>query len=105
MGDTWGNEAEWSFHEVTLTYDFWFGKHEVTFDEYDAFCDHTGISKPEDEGWGRGERPVINISWWDSIAYCNWLSEKEGIPKAYDGSGNLLDASGSVATDITHVVG
>ncbi|WP_333641962.1 SUMF1/EgtB/PvdO family nonheme iron enzyme [Mesotoga prima] len=37
-----------------------------------------GTTKPEDSGWGRGRRPVINVSWFDAMEYCNWLSEKKG---------------------------
>ena len=107
MGDEFGDLPDGCrpVHEVTLTYDFWLGKYEVTFDEYDTFCEATGRSKTSDLGWGRGSRPVIFVSWWDAVAYCNWLSEKEDLPKAYDDEGNLLDASGNVTTDITKVVG
>ncbi len=107
MGDTWGDgySNEKPTHSVTFTYDFWFGKYEVTFDEYDAFCNATGKIKPGDSGWGRGSRPVMNVSWWDAIAYCNWLSEKENLPKAYDSNGNLLDKDGKVTTDPSKVVG
>ena len=95
-------------HQVTLTYDFYMGKYEVTFDEYDAFCGATGRSKTSDWGWGN--RPVINVSWWDAIAYCNWLSQKEGLPVAYrlcgePSEGQMLDANGNVTTDITKVLG
>ncbi|PZC53124.1 hypothetical protein LH53_00740 [Mesotoga sp. TolDC] len=92
-------------HKVTLTYSFYIGKYETTFDEYDAFCEATGKSSPDDENWGRGDRPVINVSWWDAIAYCNWLSEKEKLPEAYDSNGNLLDKYGRISTDITQVFG
>ncbi len=112
MGDTWGDgySNELPVHQVTLTYDFYMGKYEVTFNEYDAFCDATGRSKPGDYGWGRGIRPVIYVSWWDAIAYCNWLSQKEGIPVAYrlrgeSSEGQMLDANGNVTTDITKVLG
>ena len=107
MGDEFGDLVDFCrpVHEVTLTYDFYIGKYETTFDEYDAFCVVTGRSKPNDEGWGRGSRPVIYVSWRDAIAYCNWLSEKEGLPKAYDTIGNLLDKDGKVTTDITKVPG
>ncbi len=118
MGDEFGDLWGWCgpVHQVTLTYDFYIGRHEVTFDEYDAFCDTTGRIKPPDgpswseERWGRGSRPVINVSWWDAIAYCNWLSEEEGLPVAYlllgeTDEGQLLDEDGNVTTDITKVVG
>ncbi len=107
MGDTWGDgdSKEKPIHKVTFTYDFYINKYQTTFDEYDAFCDATGKSKPDDEGWGRGSKPVINVSWWDAIDYCNWLSEKEKLPKAYDNNGNLLDKNGRVTTDIAKVVG
>ena len=55
---------------------FAIGVYEVTFDEYDLFCTDTGCDKPEDEGWGRGRRPVINISWEEATAYTQWLSRK-----------------------------
>ncbi len=107
MGDTWGDgyDNQKPAHKVTFTYDFYMGKYETTFDEYDAFCEAIGRSKPRDRGWGRGQRPVIRVSWWDAIAYCNWLSKKEGLPKAYDSNGNLLDKDGRVTTDPSKVVG
>jgi len=107
MGDTWGDgsDDEKPSHSVELTYNFKIGKYEVTFDQYDWFCEETGRKKPSDNSWGRGNRPVINVSWNDAIAYCNWLSDKEKLPKAYDNMGNLLDADGSVTTDITKVLG
>jgi formylglycine-generating enzyme required for sulfatase activity len=57
---------------------FYMGKYEVTFAEYDRFCDATSRQKPSDQGWGRGNRPVINVSWDDAIAYCQWLSSTTG---------------------------
>ena len=54
------------------------GRYLVTFEEYDAFCEITGRAKPLDEGWGRGRRPVINVSWDDAAAYAEWLSQQTG---------------------------
>jgi len=105
MGITSGDLDEKPVHHVTLDYNFIIGKYEVTFDEYDVYCDETGKSKPKDENWGRGRRPVIYISWNDAIKYCNWLSESENLPVAYDGNGKFLDASGNITYDITKVVG
>ena len=46
---------------------------EVTFKQFDAFCAATNREKPDDSEWGRGDRPVINITYNDAIAYCDWL--------------------------------
>ena len=46
----------------------------VTFDQFDIYCEAVGIKKPDDEDWGRGNRPVINISWDDAQAYIAWLN-------------------------------
>ncbi len=59
-------------HQVTLSA-FKMSKYEVTFEQYDLFCDATGRSKPSDEGWGRGNRPVINVSWDDATAFAEWM--------------------------------
>ncbi len=47
--------------------------YKVTFDQYDAFCEATGRMKPDDSGWGRGKRPVINVSWSDATAFADWM--------------------------------
>lgn len=79
MGDTFGegSKRELPVHTVNLD-DFSLSKTEVTFAQYDKFCEETGIDKPNDEGWGRGSRPVINVSWDDASAFCRWLSQKSG---------------------------
>ena len=50
----------------------------MTFAEYDRFSAATGRERPDDEGWGRGWRPVINVSWEDAVAYTQWLSAETG---------------------------
>ena len=76
MGSHNGDKDEEPVHRVNIDYDFYIGKHEVTFNEYDKFCEDTGRSKPKDRGWGRGNRPVIYVSWNDAKAYTSWLSQK-----------------------------
>ena len=57
------------------------GKFEVTFAQWDACVAEGGCShKPGDQGWGRGKRPVINVSWEDARQYVAWLSKKTGQP-------------------------
>jgi len=64
-------------HEVTLQ-SFSISKYEVTFKEYDLFAWATNRNSPDDGGWGRGQRPVINVSWHDAMAYTQWLSDQTG---------------------------
>lgn len=57
---------------------FAIGKYEVTFEEYDRFAIAMDRDLPGDQGWGRGQRPVINVSWEDVKEYAAWLSDKSG---------------------------
>jgi|GEM_PF-6689788 len=76
-----GDDDELPLHSVSLK-SFAMCRYEVTFDEYDRFAEATFREPPDDEGWGRGKRPVINVSWHDAMAYLKWLSEQTG--QAYD---------------------
>ena len=64
-------------HDVRVE-SFELGTYEVTFEEYGRFTAATGHRPADDEGWGRGRRPVINVSWKDAMAYTKWLSEQTG---------------------------
>jgi formylglycine-generating enzyme required for sulfatase activity len=71
--NTYGDEQP--VHVVRLDA-YYIDKYEVTFDQYDAFCDATGRVKPDDSGWSRGTRPVVNIDWNDAKAYCEWAGKR-----------------------------
>ena len=79
MGDNFdeGSSDEQPVHKVYLN-SYKIAKYELTFEQYDKFCDATGRSKPTDYGWGRGTRPVVNVNWDDAKAFCDWLSDKTG---------------------------
>ncbi|MDM8559219.1 SUMF1/EgtB/PvdO family nonheme iron enzyme [Candidatus Parabeggiatoa sp. HSG14] len=76
QGDS-GRDNEKPVHWVNIE-KFAMGKYEVTFAEYDKFANATGREKPDDENWGRGNRPVINVSWHDAVAYTEWLTQQTG---------------------------
>jgi len=58
---------------------FAIGQTAVTFDQWDACAADDGCThEPNDFGWGRGERPVMNVSWNDAQKYVTWLSDKTG---------------------------
>ncbi len=79
MGDIQGQgeSNEQPVHWITIKA-FAIGRYEVTFAEYDRFANATGRKKPSDNAWGRGRRPVINVSWYDATAYAGWLSQQTG---------------------------
>ncbi len=64
-------------YQVTVK-SFAISSHEITFDQYDYFAEATGREKPSDNGWGRGNRPVMNVDWEDANAYVDWLSQVTG---------------------------
>jgi formylglycine-generating enzyme required for sulfatase activity len=67
-------------HTVTIK-SFWMGKYEVTFDEYSAFAlDSKNVELPGHSDFGRGKRPVINVSWEDAKRYTEWLTKVTGKP-------------------------
>jgi formylglycine-generating enzyme len=94
------NETE---HEVTLSADFYLGVTPVTRGQFAAFVQDTGYrTKPEKDGTGGGwddekkdwdagqynwrnpgfsqtdEHPAVKVGWHDAVAFCRWLSEKDG---------------------------
>jgi formylglycine-generating enzyme required for sulfatase activity len=62
-------------HEVRVP-PFMIGMHEVTFREYERFALATGRAPPNDHGWGRGDRPVVGVTWYDASAYAEWLTQQ-----------------------------
>ena len=73
-------ETEKPRHQVTITNPLAVGVFEVMFEEWDACVRAGGCNgfRPSDENWGRGNRPVINVSWNDTQTYLQWLSERTG---------------------------
>ena len=65
---------------MTIPKPFAVGKFAVTFAEWDACAADGGCggNKPSDQGWGRGDRPVINVNWNEAKDYIDWLSKKTG---------------------------
>jgi formylglycine-generating enzyme required for sulfatase activity len=66
-------------HQISIRKSFAIGRREVTFAEWDQ-CADVGACKqrPDDHGWGRGDRPLINVSWDDAKQFVGWLSQKTG---------------------------
>ncbi|MCX7359608.1 MAG: formylglycine-generating enzyme family protein, partial [Alphaproteobacteria bacterium] len=79
-------DSEGPQHEVQIHYPFAMGKFPITFEQWDAAIDAgaslrrigTGAQSwaSSDQGWGRGTRPVIGITWGDAQDYISWLNEQ-----------------------------
>ena len=69
-------------HAVTIGYRFAVARYAVTFAQWDACVADGGCNgyRPDDAGWGRGRRPVINVNYGDAQAYVAWLRQKTGQP-------------------------
>jgi formylglycine-generating enzyme len=78
MGSTSGNSDEQPVHSVILK-SFWISKYEVTVKRYRDYCASDGISMPSTPSWGWHDNdPIVNVSWNDAVAYCQWLSSTTG---------------------------
>lgn len=79
MGNDYSsNPDERPEHKVTLS-SFYISKNEVTNRQYNRFCRVTGKKEPK----GADDQAVVNISWYDAVMYCNWLSTTENLDKSY----------------------
>ncbi len=80
MGDAeadFGDADERPAHAVRVRH-FHLARHAVTFAQYDAYTEATRRPRADDAGWGRGQRPVVHISWEDTQAFIAWLNERSG---------------------------
>jgi formylglycine-generating enzyme required for sulfatase activity len=67
-------------HQVTIAKPFAVGKTEVTFTQWEHCVAASACRKVSDNGWGGGDRPVINVGWSDAVRYAEWLAGVTGKP-------------------------
>lgn len=76
--DEFGREKnEGPQHKVVLK-SFAMSETAVTFNDYELYCNAVGNALPDDRGWGKESRPVINVSWNDTTEYLQWLNDQTG---------------------------
>jgi len=79
MGSNSRHKYENPARQVIITRPFAIGVYEVTFDEWEACFNEGGCTRmPDDHKWGKGRRPVMNITWHDTKPFVEWLSRKTG---------------------------
>ncbi|MEM9374645.1 MAG: SUMF1/EgtB/PvdO family nonheme iron enzyme [Pseudomonadota bacterium] len=74
-----GRESELPVHKVAFERPFAIGVYPTTFLEWDIGLNSGKLSySPKDMGWGRGDRPVIHVSFEDVVGFIEWLSFETG---------------------------
>ncbi len=91
-----GRRSNEVLHSVELVRPFYVSIHEVTNQQFLAFksTHRTGTYKGQD--LSANNLPVANVSWDEAVAYCNWLSEKEGLDQVYRKEKNVLVAKNPI---------
>jgi formylglycine-generating enzyme required for sulfatase activity len=80
-------------HRVTLTKRFYMGKYVVTQKQYKAVMGSYPGDAPSDYYGGVGDDyPMYNVSWYDTLVFCNTLSMQEDLSPAYSIKGSTNPA-------------
>ena len=86
MGASWFDRESQSDErprvDVVVEHPFAIGRTEVTFAQWQACVAGGGCGdrQPDDAGWGRGNRPVVDVDWNEAQAYVAWLRQRTGKP-------------------------
>ncbi|MCV6614581.1 MAG: SUMF1/EgtB/PvdO family nonheme iron enzyme, partial [Cellvibrionaceae bacterium] len=79
------NEAQWPASIGRL---FYVGSKEVSNAQYRQFDPKHSSKHSKRVSLDNDNHPVVNISWQQAASYCNWLSDKAGLPRFYNSSGD-----------------
>lgn len=83
-----GRRANEAQREVEFRRAFYMGVREVTNGEFRRFRPQHKSGFVGQSTLDLDSQPVVNITWEDAAAFCNWLSEQEGLPPAYKKEGD-----------------
>jgi len=81
--ETKGRRADEIVRDVVLETPFYISTHEVTNGEFRKFLATHNSGQMETTNLNGDRQPVANVSWFESILYCNWLSRRDGLEKFY----------------------
>jgi formylglycine-generating enzyme required for sulfatase activity len=87
-----GRRANEVLHEVELTRPYYLGAREVTNKEFREFRSGHRSGSVGNYSLEIDHHPVVNITWNDAAKYCNWLSERAGLPPVYVERGGSMVA-------------
>jgi formylglycine-generating enzyme required for sulfatase activity len=78
-----GRRANEQLRQVEISRPFYLAAREVTNDQFRRFKPEHRSGRVGDLSLDGGNRPVVMVSWEEAAAYCNWLSEQEGLEPCY----------------------
>lgn len=93
-----GRRANETLREVNLTRLYYLGRHEVTNEQYRKFVGDHNSGKFQDHSLDEPQMPVVGVSWQEAAAYCNWLSDLDGLPRFYRMEGDRVTGIDPAAT-------
>ena len=85
-----GRRANESQRAVELRRRFYLGEREVTNAEFKQFRPQHRSGFVGQNSLELERQPVVNVTWQEAAEYCNWLSQQEGLPAAYQSQGGRL---------------
>lgn len=101
MGDSTGPDEQQPRHDVSLN-QYGIAPFAVTNAEYKIFCEMTRRAFPHEGNTNEPPMgyflnylnyPVVGVSWYDAVRYCNWLSKMNGLTACYDTTNWSFDPS------------
>lgn len=93
-----GRRANETLRDVDLTRLFYLGRHEVTNAQYRKFVGDHAAEEFQDHDLNEPELPVVGVSWQEAAAYCNWLSDLDGLPRFYAIDGDTVTGFNPAST-------
>jgi formylglycine-generating enzyme required for sulfatase activity len=79
-----GRRPDQALRSVTLSRPFYLGVREVTNAEFRRFRAEHSSGSTGQRSIDLDNHPVSMVTWNDAVEYCNWLSQQEGLPPAYE---------------------
>jgi formylglycine-generating enzyme required for sulfatase activity len=93
-----GRRANEVLHPVALRRMFYLQTTEVTNAQFRQFQPSHNSGQIEGNSLNQEHQPAVQVSWQQAAAFCNWLSEREGLPAFYRQSNGIVTGYNSSAT-------